>query len=150
MNRINKANKIMNSNSNFKNYGAATWDHNGDNARHRIAIDSSRNVPDGPRSNMISIHNLQLKNTHRYNTAQTKQQKFFKPGNTTVPTGNGSKPPHIRDYIPQKFSRIPNFGQQLLVSQGPERETVFLYVRPRIFKEENAESITRNDNICRI
>ena len=144
MYRINKANKIMNTNNTCNNYGSTTWDHNGDNARHRIAIDSARNVPNGPRSNIISIHNLQLKNIHRYNTSQNRQQLFFKPGNTTTTTGYSSKPPHIRDYIPQKFSRIPNFSQQLLGSQGPERETAFLYVRPRIFKEENAESIIRN------
>ena len=112
-------------------YSITNWNHNADNARHRIAIDSSRNVPNGRRQNFIAIHNLQLKDTNRSNTAQTRLQKFFKPGNTQVVTGNGKRPPHIKDYIPQKFDRIPNFGHQLLISQGPERETAFLYVRPR-------------------
>ena len=125
-------------------YSRTNWNHNSDNARNRIAIDSIRNVPNGPKHNFISIHSLQPKYTNKSYTTQNKLQNFFKPSNTQTVTGNGKKPPHIKQYIPQKFNLIPNFGHQLLISQGPERETAFLYVRPRSFKEENAESITRN------
>ena len=120
---------------------------NSNNARTRITRSNGFDNFGSPRQmehKQIALHSLDLKKI-RNNRTESRHQTFFKAGpNNQTNRPKTGRTPHIDTYIPEQFRRLPNFGEQIQVDDGPKRESAFIYVQPLIFKTENAESIIHN------
>ena len=106
---------------------------NSNNARTRLTKSNLNSNPGTLGNRQIILHSLDL-NRIRNNRTEGRHQEFFKAGqNNQRNRPKTGKTPHINTYIPEQFRRIPNFGEQVQVDDGPKRESAFIYVQPLIF-----------------